>query len=138
MGRWLAGAALLLFVALATNASAETHIVKVRNFAFDPDTVTVQTGDVVRWEWESGDHTVTNGADFGDPALGDLFDEVIDSANPSFEYTFDTVGNYPYLCRPHFFAGMVGLVRVEDGTPVETDTWGKIKKIFERTKTTGP
>jgi hypothetical protein len=59
--------------------------------------------------------------------------------NPEFYYTFsDTVGTYPYFCRPHELMGMAGTVIVESplsGVPgpahESPTTWGWIKALFE-------
>ena len=131
---WLALAGFLL--AAPVPAVAADHIVTVRNFEFDPAELTIQTGDTVIWQWESGTHTTTNGTGSGDPNAGTLWDSPITSANPTFQYTFTEVGEYPFFCTPHELANMVGTVTVEEGTPTETITWGRIKRIFDNTRGT--
>ena len=56
-----AAAAAVVTLGVSGPAMAAIHDVIVRDFEFDPDTVTVEPGDTVRWIWESGDHTVTSG-----------------------------------------------------------------------------
>jgi len=114
-------------------ASAATHVVTVRNFEFSPKNLLIQKGDTVRWEWESGSHTTTNGTGPIDPNAGTLWNSPIESTTPSFEFTFTQIGDFPYYCIPHFLAGMTGLVTVEEGTAVGPITWSGIKRIFDNT-----
>jgi len=111
---------LLALLALALPLHAATHVVQQIGFTFDPEDITITQGDTVRWEWNSGIHTVTNGTGADDPDAGTLFDAPLDTDNQVFEYVFDTPGLVPYFCRPHELLGMVGTVTVEeDVTPVE-------------------
>ncbi len=98
-------------------AFAATATVTVRNYEFSPASITVSRGDTVRWQWESGSHTVTSGAS-SQPAddPGALFDASINSVNTDFSYVFDTPGDYPYFCRPHELMGMRGSVTVTGDT----------------------
>ena len=66
-------------------AFGATHDVIVRNFEFDPPDITVVQGDLVRWTWESGSHTVTSGV----PCTADevFFDDPMTVADPDFEWT---------------------------------------------------
>lgn len=105
-------------LALATTpAHAEVHEVLVISNQFIPPTVTIDQGDVVRWVWGDGIHTVTSGP----PCTPDgLFDRDITMAMPIFEFTFNTAGEYPYFCTPHcLLSNMVGSVTVQD--PAGTD-----------------
>ncbi|NNF06366.1 MAG: T9SS type A sorting domain-containing protein [Candidatus Eisenbacteria bacterium] len=105
-----------MFVA-SSPASAATHIVSVNNFNFAPKDIVIQQGDTVRWEWNAGVHTVTNGATPSDGGAGTLFDAPISSGDPVFEYIFTTVGLVPYHCAPHWFVGMTGTVDVQPAAP---------------------
>lgn len=92
------------------------------------DTVTVMTGEVVRWQLLVGTHTVTSGNGSADPDVGLLFDAPLDPASPIFEYQFNVEGMYPFFCRPHEANGMFGAVRVvPGGTPTRSTTWGELK-----------
>ncbi len=102
----------------AGSAAATVHVVTQSDLTFSPATVTVAAGDTVRWVWTAGVHTVTNGADLADPALGTLFDAPLTTTNRSFQYRFTATGEVPYLCRPHAGLGMTGLVRVQAPSPV--------------------
>ncbi len=99
---------------------ASTVIVTVENFRFDADdnnstqldTITINEGDTVHWEWVEGVHTVTSGLGPGQFGAGTLFDQAISTSSRSFEYTFAVAGTYPYFCRPHFSDNMTGTVEV--------------------------
>ena len=49
-------------LALTTGSFAETYVVEAHSMTFEPDVVTVQPGDVIRWEYVTGyPHDVTSG-----------------------------------------------------------------------------
>jgi len=98
---------------MATGAIVD---VSVGNGGFGPDDITIQPGDTVRWTWEAPVphvHTVTSG-------IGGIYDGLFSSGNHSapytFEHTFSSPGTFDYYCVPHFTMGMVGVVRVVEGT----------------------
>jgi plastocyanin len=125
-------AALLCALCLPPTASfAETHTVEQVNFTFSADEITVQVGDTVEWQWNSGSHTVTSGTGPTDPEVGNLFDASLGIANQIVSVTFDTPGDVPYFCRPHFGLGMTGVVHVEPATPVQSGSWGRVKALFD-------
>lgn len=81
---------------------------------FDPEQFTIQAGDTVLWEWDSGGHNVkpsstpdesswsgTEGGEF------ETYDE-----GYTYEYTFDVTGTYDYYCAPHRASGMTGSFEV--------------------------
>jgi plastocyanin len=75
--------------------------VSISNFAFNPATVTISTGDTVRWtNQDSATHTV-KGSSFesGQLAQGDTY-----------EFTFTEPGTYDYTCSIH--PSMKGTVTV--------------------------
>ena len=121
----------LLILALALPAAAATHTVDQSGITFTPDDITITVGDMVEWIWSGGSHTVTSGVDGADPGAGDLFDATLSSSSTSFSYMFDTVGEYPYFCRPHVGLGMTGIVRVQPSVPNESATWGAVKTLFD-------
>lgn len=82
---------------------------------YDPATVEVDPGDVVRWVWDSDNHTVTveshpDGAEFAGTPDREIYDT-------SYEYVhqFDVEGVHEYYCTPHRSAGMEGEVVVGEG-----------------------
>jgi len=83
------------------------------------DTVKISVGESVKWQFGSGSHTVTNGTDFGDPNVGALFDQPINSVQTSFTFQFDNAGLVPYFCQPHLGSfNMRGYVLVQSTTGV--------------------
>jgi len=82
------------------------HDISIDNFQFVDGSITVQVGDTVRWvNDDSATHTVTAGDgsfDSGDLQNGD-----------DFEFTFDTLGSFPYKCNLH--PAMTGTITVVNG-----------------------
>jgi|SRR5580765_8037405 plastocyanin len=72
-----------------------THDVRISNFAFAPDELTITAGDIVRWSVAAGTHSATSGAGIWDSP--DLV------AGKVFEERFDQPGAYSYHCRIHSF-----------------------------------
>jgi plastocyanin len=103
---------LAVFLALPRPARAEVEI-KVIDFAFVPRDTTIPVGETVKWVWEDGSHTTTNGTGADDPDAGLLWDELISGSNPTFSYQFTEEGFFPYFCRPHEFFDMKGTITVE-------------------------
>src|SRR5262245_7703844 len=97
-----------------------------QNFIFDSDgnlntqidTVRINPGETVMWQWISGTHTVTNGTGLADPNAGTLFDQPLDLTHTSFSFTFMTAGTYHFFCRPHEACDMKGVVIVGMQTSV--------------------
>ncbi|MEF8853386.1 MAG: plastocyanin/azurin family copper-binding protein [Haloarculaceae archaeon] len=93
---------------------------------FDPEEITVSAGDTVVWAFVSPNHNVSavpghapqasvpDGADpfasygvDGDPNR-------TAAAGTTYEHTFETPGEYTYVCIPHARQGMVGTIVVEE------------------------
>ncbi len=82
--------------------SSETATVSIKDFAFNPDSVTIAVGGTVTWKNnDSTTHTV-KGVDFesGNLKPGDTFSQ-----------TFDKVGTFDYSCAIH--PAMTGKVTVK-------------------------
>jgi glucose/arabinose dehydrogenase/plastocyanin len=80
---------------IASSARCATQDVSIKNFAFQPPSVTINTGDTVRWT-EMDDlafHTTTSDAG--------LWDSQGLPLNAQFSFQFNTAGEYPYHCTPH-------------------------------------
>lgn len=94
----------VLFIATSTAASVnaqKTIDVSIQNFAYNPASVQVSTGDTIRWtNMDSVDHTVT----------GSTFDSGMIHTGQSYEFRFTTSGVYNYHCSPHPY--MTGTVIV--------------------------
>jgi plastocyanin len=103
---WIAGLAapvlmvVLLLVAGATKVAANDQAaqasaaVKIDNFIFGPQTVTVPVGGTVTW---------TNGDDIPHTAVsteGAFKSKVMDT-DEKFSYTFTKAGTYTYYCSIH-------------------------------------
>ena len=110
----IALAALLAGLTLLGSAQAADYEIHINNFAFDPDEVTIVTGDSVTWvNDDDGAHAVE--ADEGEFDSGNL------DNGESFSFIFETAGNYSYDCGYH--SSMTGMVNVEraEEEPVDTD-----------------
>ncbi|WP_435077106.1 plastocyanin/azurin family copper-binding protein [Halococcus sp. AFM35] len=92
---------------------------------FEPTAVEVGVGDTVVWEFKSAGHNVSavpkdsekvsipNGAKpFASYESGDLYAVVPEGE--TYEHTFETPGEYTYVCIPHVASGMVGTVTVTE------------------------
>jgi amicyanin len=82
-----------------------TQAVKIEQFAFGPESITVKAGTTVTWTNNDQDpHTVTSqGKD------GPLKSATMNKGD-TYQYTFSTAGTYAYLCTIHPF--MTGTVVV--------------------------
>ena len=122
---WVLG---LFALASCDGQPANTHAPSMANHSFTPETLTIGTGEVVKWVNDTDEaHTVTgvedslpDGAEYfssGDAgsereAKVDLTAELI-APGEAFEWTFTEPGTYRYYCIPHKDDGMVGTVVVE-------------------------
>lgn len=87
---------------LSAEDSVGTTEVSVVDNRFDPQVIEVAAGDTVTWTWNgSAPHDVD----------GDGFQSEVQTSG-TFEHTFDTSGEYEYVCNIH--SGMTGLVVVTD------------------------
>jgi plastocyanin len=103
---WVAGLAapvmiamLLLFagslrVAAEDQPSAANAEVKIDNFSFGPDTLTVPVGTTVTW---------TNRDDIPHNVVSTdgVFKSKVRDTDEKFSYTFAKAGTYPYYCSVH-------------------------------------
>jgi plastocyanin len=102
---WIAGVAVPVMIAtillagsfsLAANAesSAASSSVKIDNFVFGPETLTVPVGATVTW---------TNVDDIPHTAVSTdgLFKSKVMDTDEKFSYTFAKAGTYPYYCTIH-------------------------------------
>lgn len=71
---------------------------------FSPSTVSIITGGLVTWAFQSLEHNVTFAAGTGAPP------NIINSSNTSTSRSFATAGIFTYQCTLH--PGMTGTVRV--------------------------
>ena len=106
-------------------AIAEVHIVTVApggSMTFSPSSLSIASGDTVRWQWAASGHTVTSGTP---GAASGIFDSGLNGTGAIFEVVFNQAfldanpmafNNYDYHCIPHGPFGMVGTVSVAGGT----------------------
>jgi plastocyanin len=77
----------------ATTPEAEGASVEIKDFAFEPKTVTIKVGQTVTWtNQDSTTHTVTGDGGIDSDGL---------SKGKSYSKTFDTEGAFDYHCSPH-------------------------------------
>ena len=102
---WVAGLAMPLMIALlllagspsvsvADQSAMESADVKIDNFSFGPQTVTVPVGATVTWtNHDDIPHTVVS--------TDGVFKSKVRDTDEKFSYTFTKAGTYPYYCTIH-------------------------------------
>jgi len=74
----------------------DTMEVKIDNFTFGPDTLTVPAGTTVTWTNKDDiPHTVVSTDD------SKTFKSKVLDTDEKFSFTFSNAGNYPYFCSIH-------------------------------------
>jgi len=99
-----------------------------RRLTFEPADLTVSVGTTVRWGFESGGHNVCgrpsdaetvslpeDGRPFGSYGPEESPRRRLVPRGKTYEHTFETPGEFVYVCYPHRQSGMQGTVRVEGG-----------------------
>src|SRR5215472_8772047 len=105
---------------LATATTFNVTVGPGGNLVFDPASVTITTGDQVKWTWDSNFHSTKSGSP-GMPS--NLWDSGIQNTGATFTRTFNTAGTFPYYCITHGgCCGMVGTVMVVNASPTPTPT----------------
>jgi plastocyanin len=101
---WVAGVMLMISmllpllgspsVAASDQPSAASAEVKIDNFSFGPQTLTVAVGTTVTW---------TNGDDIPHTVVSTdgVFKSKVRDTDEKFSYTFTKAGTYPYYCSVH-------------------------------------
>ena len=108
----------LLVVAVSPGEPVRAAIaaVGIVDFAFQPDTITVNVGDTVTWT-NNGPSAHTTTSSTGVWNSGPLF------PSQSFSVTFNTAGSFPYLCTIHpTMQGTVNVVAAPAPTATLTIT----------------
>jgi plastocyanin len=96
---------------MAAPAGAEDAVVKIENFTFGPQRVTVKAGTTVTWTNDDDiPHTVAS-------STKAFKSKVLDS-DDKFSFTFTTAGVYEYFCSLH--PHMTGTIVVEGATGSNT------------------
>ena len=67
------------------------------------DTIVVVQGSTVSWlQYQPDFHTITSGADSGDPNAGAEFNAILDGVGTTrFDFTFTTLGQHDFFCFIH-------------------------------------
>jgi plastocyanin len=80
--------------AQATAPAGKVVEVKVDNFSFSPQTITIAPGTTVIW---------TNRDDIPHTVVSDdkVFKSKVLDTDEKFSFTFDKAGNFPYFCSIH-------------------------------------
>jgi plastocyanin len=90
----------------------KVHVVDQIGLDFIPRKIDVRRGDMIRWIWGGGSHTVTSGTL---PCNDDgLFDSDLDDDQPVFEWTVPSHAPdlIDYFCDPHCDIDMNGSIIV--------------------------
>lgn len=108
-----------VFLPLVLRQVGSLTTVSIRNFAYDPQVITITVGTQVKWTNDDVfPHTVTSGtcsSTFSCTPSGEF-----DSSPPpspsmssgqSYAFTFNSAGSFAYYCRLHF-GNMTGTVNV--------------------------
>jgi plastocyanin len=83
--------------AAPTTSPGGGNSIAIKNFAFDPSTLTVKTGTAVTWNnQDATPHTIVS--DTGSPAA---FSSDTLSTGASYTFTFSQPGTYTYHCSIH-------------------------------------
>jgi len=103
LGAALVGAALTAGALAPVMAGADVTV-KIDNFTFEPETLTVKAGTTVTWTNQDDiPHTVV--------ASGRAFKSKALDTDDKFSFTFTTPGSYEYFCSLH--PHMKAMVTVE-------------------------
>lgn len=100
------GLSVLMLGAQSTQPAAQQAVVHMTNYAFKPQTLSVQTGQTVVFQ---NDDDVTHNVTADAFKSGDI------AGGKSWKYTFDKAGDYSYVCTYH--PGMSGTITVSDAAP---------------------
>lgn len=104
--------ALILLLFAANPSFAETVTINIKDFLFQPDSITINLGDSVKWtNQDSFTHTTMSDNDLWDS--GNLL------SGASFTRLFDKAGKYTYHC--HIHPDMTGtvIVRTAEQTQIK-------------------
>lgn len=94
-------------------AAGASRTVEIRDFAYEPETITVAEGTTITWtNRDFFGHTVTSGTpDDQTEAFDGVLGEVAEAEGLTFSLTMDEPGSQPYFCR--FHPTMLGEIIVE-------------------------
>lgn len=91
----------LLPAGCAANVAPGANEVVMHGIAFDPQEITINVGESVKWtNMDLVPHTATSGNP-GDADFGSVFRSAQLAHGESFTHTFDQPGEYVYFCEVH-------------------------------------
>jgi plastocyanin len=109
-------------VTATTTADETVTVAPSGTHTFSPSSLTVNPGETVAFEWESGGHTVTVDSQPDDAAWSGV--DSTRSAGYTHTHTFEVAGTYEYACSVH--PDMRGTITVEEPTS------GPVQSPYER------
>ncbi len=118
----------LLFAAPA--GAADSSVEVTPDFSFTPDSLHIDIGDTVTWNFTGAGHTSTSLR--GQP---DSWNSAQDGTNPvgdAYPHQFNTAGRYQYICTTHPF--MKGVIEVGTDTVIDTVTKFRTHKRGHRVR----
>ena len=84
------------------------NTIDIKDFAFSPETLTIKKGTTVTWtNQDDARHDITPVGDASDFERSELLEQ-----GESYNFTFNTVGTYEYICSPHPY--MTGTIEVTE------------------------
>jgi len=123
---------ILLFLLVTSSGSLfaqqTLYNVNVSNFEFDPETLTIQVGDTVRWINSGGNHSVQGDLDTY-PENPEGFGNEASSDNWQYDFEFNIEGDYDYRCGIHT-GSMFGHIIVEGTVGITEEESGPLFALF--------
>jgi plastocyanin len=90
----------IIAVTLTLNSSAALYTIFVSSDSFSPAIQAAQSGDTIRWVWQSGIHSTTSTTI---PNCASAWDAEINSSSTTFQMVLppNCAGTYNYHCKYH-------------------------------------
>ncbi len=105
-----------------------THTVQVRDFDFNPQHISINTGDAIDFIWTGViAHTATTDL----PSGPGSWNSGLQGQGFEYSVTFEEVGVVPYYCIPHGAPGGVGMAGTVSVTPPCVDGFVQVSTSFE-------
>jgi len=90
----------------AAGSAALENQVNINHFVFEPNVLTIKTGQTVTWVHDDNvSHTIVSGVS------GSLFESPVLKRGDTYDFTFNTPGQFTYYCSIH--PSMKGTIIVE-------------------------
>jgi plastocyanin len=119
----------LLVTILFSVPAFSQDTVYMRDNDFVPQQLSVDKGDQVVWVQDGNNsHNTISGDNCSSNGLWKS--KLFSQKGKTFTYTFDSVGTFPYFCRPHCAVNMVGTITVQTTTGVATKDAAPTLKFY--------